>query len=144
MVYTAAATAGTSHRIAARSLRVVFFRPQCSPPALNPFGAVTEPPSTTLYKLATPIMSSVLWIYRGILQPEGFVPAHHQVQILDRLTSGSFNHIIDYRDNRYSVRACIYCKADITIVRAVDFLRRRPLPCWANTYEPATFIEMFI
>ena len=32
-------------------------------------------------------------------KPEGFVPAHHQIEVLDRLTAGAFDQIGDYRNH---------------------------------------------
>ena len=49
VVYTAAADAGTSDRIMARSFFTLFFLiPQCTPPAVNPFAAHTPPLTSSI------------------------------------------------------------------------------------------------
>ena len=34
-----------------------------------------------------------------MIEPFFFVPTHHQIEVLDRLTAGAFDQIVDYRNH---------------------------------------------
>src|SRR5262245_52365779 len=113
--------------------RVLPYRSRVYPRLVFPLPAAFAAPKSQPHRL---------WEQRHLLQSEGFRPSHDQVHILDRLTRGTLDQIVQGRNDDRAARDAIFGHADECHIGAPHMPRLWCLAEWQDMHKGLLQIEL--